>query len=112
VERRDYITEATLKIIEELGGGSVEEGVRRLRSETSRSINWVAIAINKAGGAQAVAKRLGVSTQSVYKWMEHGVRRLTYERVEQLAEITGFPPSVLALWRGDQGDHGKRSRHN
>ena len=95
------MTEATLKIIEELGGGSVEEGVRRLRSETSRGINWVAIAINKAGGAKVVANQLGVSTQSVYKWMDLGVRQLTYERVEQIAEVTGFPVSVLTIWRGD-----------
>jgi hypothetical protein len=101
VERRDYMTEATLRIIEELGEGSVEQGVRRLRSETSRAINWVAIAINKAGGAKAVASQLGVSTQSVYKWMDQGVRQLTYERVERIAEITGFPVSVLAIWRGN-----------
>ncbi len=103
MERRDYMTEATLRIIEELGEGSVEEGVRRLRSETSRAINWVAIGVNKAGGAKTVATRLGVSTQSVYKWMDQGVRQLTYERVERLAEVTGFPVSVLAIWRGDSG---------
>jgi DNA-binding transcriptional regulator YdaS (Cro superfamily) len=101
LERRDYLTEATLRIIEEIGDGSVEEGVRRLRSETSRAINWVAIAVNKAGGAKVVAARLGVSIQSVYKWMDHGVRQLTYERVEQIAELTGFPVSVLTIWRGD-----------
>ncbi len=63
---------------------------------TESNINWVAVAVEMAGGVQSVSKKIGVSRWTVYKWMERGsMRRIAYETVLKLHELSGVPVAKL-----------------
>jgi transposase-like protein len=57
---------------------------------TETGINWVAVAVEMAGGVQAVSRKMGVSRWTVYKWIDRGsMRRIAYETVVKLQELSG-----------------------
>jgi DNA-binding phage protein len=80
---------------------SVEAGgTNRLSSITVKrnesDINWVAVAVEMAGGVQAVARKIGVSRWTVYKWIDRGsMRRIAYETVVRLQGLSGVPIEKL-----------------
>ena len=64
------------------------------RNETR--INWVAVAVDMAGGVQAVARKIEVSRWTVYKWIDRGsMRRIAYETVMKLHRLSGVPIEKL-----------------
>nr|DAL95761.1 MAG TPA: SOS-response transcriptional repressor [Caudoviricetes sp.] len=48
-------------------------------------------AIKKAGGKSALARKLGISQQSIQQWVV-----VPLKRVKQVSEITGVPREELA----------------
>ena len=48
-------------------------------------------AIKKAGGQSALARKLGISQQSIQQWVV-----VPLKRVKQVSEITGVPREELA----------------
>ena len=63
-----------------------------LVKRTEADINWVAVAVEMAGGVQTVARKIGVSRWTVYKWIECGsMRRIAYGTVVKLQELSGVP---------------------
>ena len=65
------------------------------RNETAR-INWVAVAVDMAGGVQTVARKIEVSRWTVYKWIDRGsMRRIAYETVMKLHQLSGVPIEKL-----------------
>lgn len=48
-------------------------------------------AIKKAGGQSALARKLGISQQSIQRWVV-----VPLKRVKQVSEITGVPREELA----------------
>jgi DNA-binding transcriptional regulator YdaS (Cro superfamily) len=64
-------------------------------------INWVVVAVELSGGVQSVARKMGVSRWTVYKWMKHGtVRSIAYEKVVQLQQLSGVSAEHLTQeWR-------------
>lgn len=48
-------------------------------------------AIEKMGGQSALARRLGISPQSVQQW-----KRVPLRRVKRVSQITGIPREELA----------------
>jgi transposase-like protein len=65
-------------------------------SPTEKRINWVAVAVEMAGGVQAVARKLGVSRWTVYKWIDRStMRRIAYETVIKLHQLSGVPVEKL-----------------
>ena len=64
------------------------------RSEAG--LNWVAVAVEMSGGVQALSRKMGVSRWTVYKWIDRGsMRRIAYETVMKLHEISGVPVEKL-----------------
>jgi DNA-binding transcriptional regulator YdaS (Cro superfamily) len=51
-------------------------------------MNSIQKAVQAAGGAKALAKKLEISRQAVEKWIEH--ERIPAERVLELEEFTGI----------------------
>ena len=47
-------------------------------------------AVSKAGGAPALAARLGITPKAIYQWPH-----IPAERVGAIAELTGIPPHEL-----------------
>jgi transposase-like protein len=63
---------------------------------TETGINWVAVAVEMAGGVQAVARKIGVSRWTVYKWIDRGsMKRIAYETVMKLQQLSGVPVEKL-----------------
>lgn len=78
----------------EAGGANRLSSIPVKRSESD--INWVAVAVEMAGGVQAVARKIGVSRWTVYKWIDRGsMRRIAYETVVRLQGLSGVPIEKL-----------------
>jgi transposase-like protein len=59
-------------------------------------INWVAVAAEMSGGVQALARKLGVSRWTIYKWIDRGtMRTIGYETVVKLHRLSGVPVEKL-----------------
>jgi len=58
-----------------------------------REVNLVEAAVELAGGVSAVARKLGVSRQTVYNWIAAGqMMDVTYRYVAGLSKLSGVPP--------------------
>ena len=70
-----------------------------------RQVNLVEAAVELAGGVTTVARKLGVSRQSVYNWMVAGhMWDVTYRYVAGLSNLSGIPVEQLTRRRtSDQG---------
>lgn len=61
-------------------------------------LNWLEIAVLRAGGVEATARLLNKSTAMVYRYLKTtGVRRLKYFEVERLAEKAGISIRLIGL---------------
>jgi hypothetical protein len=62
-----------------------------------RDVNLVEAAVELAGGVSAVARKLGVTRQTVYNWMAAGhMLDATYRYVVGLSKLSGVPLEHLA----------------
>ena len=67
-----------------------------------REVNLVEAAVELAGGVSVVARKLGVSRQTVYNWIAAGqMMDVTYRYVAGLSKLSGVPP--------EQADQGARA---
>jgi DNA-binding transcriptional regulator YdaS (Cro superfamily) len=72
--------------------GSDDVQMRRQR----QNVNLVAAAIKIAGGVSKVAKELGVSRPTVYKWIAAGtMSEAPHHCVMALSKLSGIPPEQL-----------------
>ena len=61
--------------------------------EASYSVTTAAsLAINRAGGARAVATALGIRREAVFQWKQRGIPPT---RVQALAALSGLEPHIL-----------------
>ena len=66
-----------------------------------REVNLVEAAVELAGGVSAVARKLGVTRQTVYNWIAAGqMMDVTYRYVAGLSKLSGVPPEQLTRERG------------
>ena len=72
-----------------------------MRGRRRREVNLVEAAVELAGGVSVVARKLGVSRQTVYNWMAAGqMMDVTYRYVAGLSTLSGVPPEQLTRQRG------------
>jgi transposase len=61
-----------------------------------REVNLVSAAVELAGGVSAVARKLGVTRQTVYNWIAAGhMLDVAYRYVAGLSKLSGIPVEQL-----------------
>jgi transposase-like protein len=62
-----------------------------------REVNLVSAAVELAGGVSTVARKLGVTRQTVYNWIAAGhMLDVTHRYVAGLSRLSGVPVEQLA----------------
>lgn len=72
-------------------------------------LKFIEIAAEKNGGLVELARKLGISHQSLYSW-----KKIPAERVLQFEELTGIPrhelrPDLARIFAEPASDHRKES---
>jgi transposase len=61
-----------------------------------KSLNMVAAAVKVCGGTNEVARKLGVSRKTVYRWVVAGnMKTASYKHVAALSKLSGVPIEQL-----------------
>jgi hypothetical protein len=72
---------------------TLESGAMKARLP---KINWVHVAVELAGGAQTVAKHVGVTRAAVYKWIDRTkMGHVDATTMQKLSELSGVPIDKL-----------------
>jgi hypothetical protein len=58
--------------------------------------NWLAVAVAKLWGIGPASKSLGVSRQTIYAWLEHGLGGVSFDKVSKLSRMGDVPLECLA----------------
>lgn len=61
-----------------------------------RGTDWLAVAIGNMGGIGQAARKMGVSRQTIYNWLEQGLGTIEFEKVVRLAKQADVPLDYIA----------------
>lgn len=60
-----------------------------------RKVDWLEYAIGSLGGPVEAADQLGISTQTIYRWLDGGLGKISFGNVVRLAKATNTPLEFL-----------------